>query len=49
MIKRYDSVDPGQDSWRTAGQFMIGMAIIILAVFFASMFVTGLWIWSLLI
>lgn len=49
MIKKHDDIRLGQDSWRTAGQFMIGMAIVILAVFFASMFVTGLWIWSLLI
>ena len=48
-MTKITDIDPVPDSWRIIGKFMLGAAIAILMVFFASMFVTGLWIWSLLI
>ena len=37
------------DTWRTVGRLMIGAALAVLTLFFGLAFLTGIWIWSLLI
>ena len=44
-----DDIDPMPDQWYTMGQFFIGAVFAAITVFFALMFFTGIYIWSLLI
>ena len=52
-IKAYpvvpDDIEPVSDSWHTVGWLMIGAVLTVIVVFFALMFFTGFYIWSLLI
>jgi hypothetical protein len=45
----FDDVEPMPEIWQTIGSLMVGVALAGLAVFFALVFFTGLWVWSLLI
>ena len=44
-----DDIDPVPDTWHKIGAFMLAAIFAVLMVFFALIFFTGLWIWSLLI
>jgi len=44
-----DDIEPVPETFHTMGSILLGIAIAILVVFFALMFFTGMWIWSLLI
>ena len=44
-----DDIDPMPDQWHTMGQFLIGAVFAAIVVFFSLVFITGIWIWSLLI
>ena len=44
-----DDIDPVPDPWHKIGAFMLAAIFAVLMVFFALIFFTGLWIWSLLI
>lgn len=42
-------IDPVPDQWYVMGRFFIGAVFAAIAVFFALVFFTGVYIWSLLI
>ena len=44
-----DDIAPVPQAWQMVGSALFGFAIAVLIVFFAMMFFTGAWIWSLLI
>ena len=44
-----DDIEPVPDTWHKIGAFMLAAIFAVLMVFFALIFFTGLWIWSLLI
>jgi len=44
-----DDLDPAPETLHTMGSILLGLAIAVLALFFALMLFTGMWIWSLLI
>ena len=44
-----DDIEPVSDTWHRIGAFMLASIFAVLMVFFALIFFTGLWIWSLLI
>ena len=44
-----DDIEPVPETFHTMGSILLGIAIAMLVVFFALMFFTGMWIWSLLI
>ena len=44
-----DDIEPAPDTWHKIGAFMLAAIFAVLMVFFALIFFTGLWIWSLLI
>ncbi len=44
-----DDIEPVSDTWHKIGAFMLASIFAVLMVFFALIFFTGLWIWSLLI
>jgi len=44
-----DDIEPVSDTWHKIGAFMLASIFAVLLVFFALIFFTGLWIWSLLI
>ena len=44
-----DDIEPVPDQWHKIGAFMLAAIFAVLMVFFALIFFTGLWIWSLLI
>ena len=44
-----NDIDPVPDTWHKIGAFMLAAIFAVLMVFFALIFFTGLWIWSLLI
>ena len=44
-----EEIDPVPDTWHKIGAFMLAAIFAVLMVFFALIFFTGLWIWSLLI
>jgi len=52
-IKAYPAVpadiEPETEEWHTMGSILLGLAIVVLVVFFGLMLFTGMWIWSLLI
>jgi len=52
-VKPYPTVpkdiDPVPETLHTMGSILLGLAIAVLALFFALMLFTGMWIWSLLI
>ena len=49
MIHFSDEPTPVSDTWQTIGSILFGFACVVLFVFFAAMFFTGFYIWSLLI
>ena len=49
MNNKLDDIEPVSDTWQVIGSVLFGFAIAGLLVFFALMFFTGMWIWSLLI
>lgn len=52
-IKPYPAIpvdiDPVPDQWHTMGRFFIGAVFAAITVFFALVFFTGVYVWSLLI
>jgi hypothetical protein len=44
-----EDIDYVPDTWQAVGAFIFGTALAMIVVFFALMFFTGMWIWSLLI
>ena len=44
-----DDIEPVPETLHIMGSILLGLAIAVLLVFFAMMFFTGVWIWSLLI
>ncbi len=44
-----EDIEPVSDTWHRIGAFMLASIFAVLLVFFALIFFTGLWIWSLLI
>ena len=44
-----DDIEPVPDQWHKIGAFMLAAIFAVLMVFFALIFFTGLWVWSLLI
>jgi len=52
-IKAYpavpDDIEPMPEMWHKIGAFMLGSILAMIVVFFALMFFTGFYIWSLLI
>jgi hypothetical protein len=44
-----EDIEPVSETWQVIGSVLFGFAIAVLLVFFALMFFTGMWIWSLLI
>ena len=44
-----DDIEPETETLHTMGSILLGLAISVLALFFALMIFTGMWIWSLLI
>ena len=42
-------IDPVSDQWQTVGRFFIGAVFAAITVFFALVFFTGVYVWSLLI
>ena len=49
LIKFIEEAEPVPEAWQVIGRFMLGAVLFGVAVFFAVMLVTGVWIWSLLI
>ena len=43
-----EDIDYVPDTWQAVGAFIFGTALAMIVVFFAAMFFTGMWIWSLL-
>ena len=56
-IKPYPAIAPApvddeelfDDQWQVFGTFMLSVAMLILVVFFVTMFMTGVWIWGMLV
>jgi len=52
-IKAYpivpDDIEPVSDQWHKIGAFMLWCIFVVLAVICLALFLTGVWIWSLLI
>jgi hypothetical protein len=44
-----DDIEPMPEMWHKIGAFMLGSILAMIVVFFALMFFTGAYIWSLLI
>ena len=44
-----DDIEPMPEMWHKIGAFMLGSILAMIVVFFALMFFTGFYIWSLLI
>ena len=44
-----DDIEPVPDTWQMIGSVMVGFALVVLLVIAALFFLTGLWVWSLLI
>lgn len=44
-----DDIEPVPQSWQVIGSVMAGFALVVLLVIAALFFLTGLWVWSLLI
>jgi hypothetical protein len=44
-----EDIEPVSDTWHRIGAFMLASIFAVLLVFFALIFFTGLWIWSLMI
>jgi hypothetical protein len=42
-------IDPVPDQWQIVGRFFIGAVFAAITVFFALVFFTGVYVWSLLI
>ena len=42
-------IEPVPEQWQTVGRFFIGAVFAAIAVFFALVFFTGVYVWSLLI
>ncbi len=49
LIRFVDEPEPVPDTWQVIGSVLFGFACVLLFVFFAAMFFTGFYIWSLLI
>lgn len=52
-VKPYPAVpadiEPVPETWQVIGSVMVGFALVVLLVIAALFFLTGLWVWSLLI
>jgi hypothetical protein len=48
-MRKIDDIDPVSDQWHTMGRFFIGAVFAAITVFFALVFFTGVYVWSLLI
>ncbi len=44
-----DDIEPVPQAWQTAASVVVGFVLVVLVVIAVLFFVTGLWIWSLLI
>jgi hypothetical protein len=44
-----DDIEPVDEQWSKVGTFMLSAAMLILVVFFVAMFLTGVWIWGMLV
>ena len=44
-----DDIEPVDEQWHKIGTFMLSAAMLILVVFFVTMFMTGVWIWGMLV
>ncbi len=44
-----DDIEPVPQSWQVIGSVLVGFALVVLLVIAALFFLTGLWVWSLLI
>jgi hypothetical protein len=48
-MRKIDDIDPVSEQWHTMGRFFIGAVFAAITVFFALVFFTGVYVWSLLI
>ena len=48
-VEPSDDVDRAPEAWQVIGRVAIGFVLFGIAAFFALMFITGFWVWSLLI
>ena len=44
-----DDIEPVPQSWQVIGSVLVGAVLVALVVISALFFLTGLWVWSLLI
>ena len=44
-----DDIEPVPQSWQVIGSVLVGAALAVLLVICLALFLTGLWVWSLLI
>ena len=44
-----DEIEPASDMWQVIASIVVGFVLFAIALFAAAMFLTGAWIWSLLI
>jgi hypothetical protein len=44
-----DDIEPVDQHWYKVGRFMLCAGMLILVVFFVTMFMTGVWIWGMLV
>lgn len=44
-----DDIEPVDEHWHKVGTVMLAAAMLILVVFFVTMFMTGVWIWGMLV
>lgn len=44
-----EDIEPVDQHWYKVGRFMLCAGMLILVVFFVTMFMTGVWIWGMLV
>jgi len=44
-----EDIEPVDQHWYKVGRFMLCVGMLILVVFFVTMFMTGVWIWGMLV
>ena len=49
LIRFIEEAEPVPDVWQVIASIAFGFLLFGIAAFFALMFITGIWIWSLLI
>jgi len=45
----FDDIEPVSDVWQVIASIAVGFVLFAIALFAAAMFITGAWVWSLLI